>query len=517
MNARRRPGGRPWSLRLRLVVAVVVVTALGLTVVGGASVALLRQSLTNRVDNQLAELTPQWRADLPPLRRIAAFRLGQRVLPTDYRVTYLRPDGRPLTSVGQPPGASGGPALPVLDQSAVERRAGEPFTVPDLAADGSWRVRAVPVRSGGAVAVARSLAVVHVPVERLIRIELAAGAIVLVLLGVAAAAVVRVGLSSLNRMEKTATAIAAGDLDRRVTGADPRTETGRLAYALNTMVERLSAALAQREESESRLRRFVADASHELRTPLTSIRGFAELYRRGGMPEHTDVAELMRRMEAEAIRMGTLVEDLLLLARLDRERPLDLAGLDLCVLARDAVHDVRVRDPDRQVRLDGAVETVRIVGDEHRLRQVVTNLVTNAVQHTPAGTPIRMFVGTGPSGSLSDAAARVEVPAAAAGEALPGGVPVAIFEVHDDGPGIPPDEAPYVFDRLYRGDSARSRGQNGSGLGLAITAAIVAAHHGRVELHTAPGHGARFRVVLPADPQRAAPHLAEANLEGVGA
>ncbi|MEQ7126733.1 HAMP domain-containing protein [Actinopolymorpha sp. B11F2] len=254
-------------MRLRLVVAVVVVTALGLTVVGGASVALLRQSLTNRVDNQLVELTPQWRADLPPLRRIAAFRLGQRVLPTDYQVTYLRPDGRPLTSVGQPPGASGGPALPVLDQSAVERRAGEPFTVPDLAADGSWRVRAVPVRSGGAVAVARSLAVVDVPVERLIRIELAAGAIVLVLLGVAAAAVVRVGLSSLNRMEKTATAIAAGDLDRRVTGVDPRTETGRLAYALNTMVERLSAALAQREESESRLRRFVADASHELRTP----------------------------------------------------------------------------------------------------------------------------------------------------------------------------------------------------------------------------------------------------------
>ncbi|MGH3659917.1 MAG: sensor histidine kinase, partial [Micromonosporaceae bacterium] len=198
------------------------------------------------------------------------------------------------------------------------------------------------------------------------------------------------------------------------------------------------------------------------------------------------------------------VEDLLLLARLDRERPLDLTGVDLCVLARDAVHDVRVRDPDRQVCLDGAEEPVRIVADEHRLRQVVSNLVANAVQHTPAGTPIRIVVGTGrtPASWPPSAAAS----ATGAGAELPDGVAVGIFEVHDDGQGIPPAQAPYVFDRLYRGDSARSRGQTGgSGLGLAITAAIVAAHHGRVELHTAPGQGARFRVLLPADPLRTDP------------
>jgi two-component system, OmpR family, sensor kinase len=513
LNA-RRPARRPLTLRLRLVVAVVLVTAVGLAVVGAASVALLRQSLTTRVDNQLAQLTPQWRAGVPALRRMAAFRLGLRDLPTDYRVTYLRPDGTPSATVGQPFGAGGSPMLPLLDRSAVAERAGEPFTVPDLAGDGSWRVRAVPVRSGGAVAIARSLDAVDIPVDRLVRIELAAGAVVLVLLGMAAAAVVRVGLAPLTRMERAATAIAGGDLDRRVAGADPRTETGRLAYAVNTMVERLLAALAQREDSETRLRRFVADASHELRTPLTSIRGFAELYRRGGMPERTDVAELMRRLEAEAIRMGTLVDDLLLLARLDRERPLDLTDVDLCGLARDAAHDMRTCDPDRQVDFVADAGSARIVGDEHRLRQVVTNLVTNAVQHTPPGTAIRLLVGTSPSAEPSPTVA------GASGVAPPQGVPVAIFEVSDAGPGIPPDQAPYVFDRLYRGDSARSRGQGGgSGLGLAITAAIVAAHHGRVEVHTAPGEGARFRVVLPTDPQRFAresPSRPERDLERVG-
>ncbi|MGH3826392.1 MAG: sensor histidine kinase, partial [Pseudonocardiaceae bacterium] len=279
------------------------------------------------------------------------------------------------------------------------------------------------------------------------------GGILLALIGIIATVVVRLGLRPLTRIEQTAEAIAGGELDRRVTDSDPRTETGRLGAALNVMLGRLAAALRERERSEHRLRQFVADASHELRTPLTSIRGFAELYRRGGARTPAEVELLTGRIEAEAIRMGVLVEDLLLLARLDQERALDITDVDLLVLAADAVHDAKAREPDRPVTLTPGGGAVHVLGDEHKLRQVVTNLVTNALMHTPAGTPVRLtvrpHVPPPPPDPSADPPAVNDPPLARAGVGqLPPG-PLGVLEVHDDGPGIPPDQAPRVFDRFH--------------------------------------------------------------------
>ncbi|WP_020574285.1 HAMP domain-containing sensor histidine kinase [Actinopolymorpha alba] len=469
---------RPWTLQARLVVALLAVAAVGLTAVGGASVVLLRQSLISRVDEQLTGVLRQWRVRPIKPRLHPPGQAGPRDLPTDFRVILLGQDGTELTVVGELAGDTSGPALPPLDQASALQRDGIPFTVPDRTGGGSWRVRVLPTPAGRTLVTAQSLATVDLTVERLLRIEIAVGAVVLALLGVVAAVVVRIGLRPLTRIERTAAAIAAGDLDRRLAGDDSHTETGRLARALNTMLGRLGSAFREREESERRLRRFVGDASHELRTPLTSIRGFAELYRRGGAPRREDVDRMMCRIESEARRMGLLVEDLLLLARLDRERPLNLTDVDLVALAGDAAQDARAHDPERQVRLAVGGEAVHVVGDEHRLRQVITNLVTNAVRHTPAQAAVEIRVGwaDGPPGRRG-----------------------AVFEVADNGPGIPPEHAANVFDRFYRVDPSRSRGRGGTGLGLAITAAIVAAHHGRVELITEQGKGTRFRVWLPAD------------------
>jgi two-component system, OmpR family, sensor kinase len=294
--------------------------------------------------------------------------------------------------------------------------------------------------------------------------------------------------------------------------SDPRTEVGRLSRVLNAMLAQIEGAFAARaaseqaarhaeaaareaadaarqsearaRRSEERMRQFIGDASHELRTPLTTIRGFAELYRQGAVePDRT--RDLLRRIEDEAARMGLLVEDLLLLARLDQERPLVLAPVELRVLANDAVSAARAVDPDRPITLDlaGNGKSILVLGDEPRLRQVISNLVTNALTHTPAGTPVTVRL------SANDR--------------------TAVLEVVDTGPGVHPDQADRVFQRFYRVDKARTRqaasrdGQaqagrhSGAGLGLAIVAALVSAHGGTVDVDSAPGHGATFRVRLP--------------------
>ncbi len=269
---------------------------------------------------------------------------------------------------------------------------------------------------------------------------------------------------------------------------DPRTETGRLGAALNTMLGRLVDALQQREHSELRLRRFVADAGHELRTPLTSIRGFAELYRRSDRHRPEDVRMMMRRIESEAVRMGGLVDDLLLLARLDRERTVDLVDLDLVPLVQDVVHDARARDPEREIKLREPERPMRVLGDSPRLRQVLTNLVNNALMHTPPGSPISVEVSQGSAGGHA---------LAAAGAELRAGTPVAMASVGDAGPGIAPEHAPRIFDRFYRVDDGRNRAAGGAGLGLAITTAIAEAHNGRVELHANADGGSTFRLLIP--------------------
>jgi two-component system, OmpR family, sensor kinase len=312
-------------------------------------------------------------------------------------------------------------------------------------------------------------------------------------------------------IERTAAAIAAGDLTQRVPdpepGAlEPQSELGRLSRALNAMLAQIEAAFTARAASESaarfaeatareaaeaalaseararrseeRMRQFVADASHELRTPLATVRGFAELYRQGAAAAPEEAAQLVRRIEDEAARMGLLVEDLLLLARLDRERPLELAPVELPVLASDAVEAARAMAPDRMVTLDitpGAGRLV-VLGDEGRLRQVIGNLMTNALTHTPPDASVTLRLRRDKGNQ-------------------------AVIEVADTGPGLSPEQAERVFERFYRADAARTRrtgrGATGTGLGLAIVAALVRAHHGQVEVDETPGGGATFRVRLP--------------------
>jgi two-component system OmpR family sensor kinase len=306
----------------------------------------------------------------------------------------------------------------------------------------------------------------------------------------------------LREVEDTAAAIAAGDLSRRVREWPRNTEVGRLTASLNGMLAQIEQAFRHREASQARTRRFAADASHELRTPLASIRGFAELYRQGAVPAG-DVPRTMRRIEDEAARMGGLVEDLLLLARLDEQRPGRSEPVDLAVLAGDAVHDVRGLDPTRRVQLAGldaysGPAPALVIGDEDRLRQVVGNLMANAVRHTPAGTAIEVAVGVSAQPPSPTGPARGPSPA--------GGVPRAVIEVRDHGPGLTPEQAERVFERFYRIDASRVRGSGGgSGLGLSIVAAVVAAHGGTVEARTTPGGGATFRVEIPAAPPETDP------------
>jgi two-component system OmpR family sensor kinase len=370
---------------------------------------------------------------------------------------------------------------------------GDPFTVPSAGSGADWRVSVEQgtLRGGTPALAVRaiSLSDVNSTVRRLVVIETFVGLLVLVLLGGAGYVVVRRSLRPLVEVENTAAAIADGDLTRRVPESDERTEVGRLSRALNGMLAQIESAFRAREASEAaarasegRMRRFVADASHELRTPLTSIRGFAELYRQGAVDGPEDVARVMRRVEDSAAQMGVLVDDLLLLARLDQQRPLERAPVDVVALAADAVHDARVMAPDRDISLDvTAREAAVVLGDEVRLRQVLSNLVSNALSHTPAGSPVDVRVEVAPDGS--------EVR----------------LSVRDHGPGLPAEDAQRVFERFYRADASRARAAGGTGLGLSIVAALVAAHGGQTGVDTAPGAGATFWVRLPIDRQAGPP------------
>ena len=306
--------------------------------------------------------------------------------------------------------------------------------------------------------------------SQLLLLEVIAGAAITIVILVATWFIVRGGLRPLNRMGRTARA-AATDLSLRVGPATEKTEVGRLGLAINDMLGQLEAAFAERAANEQRLRHFVSDASHELRTPLTSIGGYAELLRRNPTMTEDDVRLATRRIEEESRRMGVLVDDLLLLARLDQGRPLERTAVDLEVLVTDAVSDARAADPARTVT-ERIVAPVRVEGDDMRLRQVLSNLVRNALVHTPAGTPI-------------------EVALLHEGDK-------AVLLVVDHGPGIARDHAHRIFERFHRSDPGRSRDQGGSGLGLSIVDAVVTAHGGTIRVDDTPGGGATFRIELPA-------------------
>ena len=350
-----------------------------------------------------------------------------------------------------------GETAPVPRFSAAQAyeavRTGDPVTV--ASSDGSTRYRVVARlddRSGDLVVLGLQLDSVDDAIARLLVVEAATTAVVLLVLGLISWWVLRLGVRPIKRMTAAATTIAAGDLTSRIPGATEGTEAAALGSALNAMLERIQASFGEQTRSEQRLRRFVADASHELRTPVTTIRGYAELYRVGALENRQELDTAMRRTEAEAVRMGNLVAEMLQLARLDQGRPTRREPVRLDQVAAEAVADLRAVHPDRPVHADLAPVTV--MGDRDQLHQVLANLLTNTVVHTGPGTT-------------------VEVVVAADG-------PVARLTVTDHGPGMDQETVARAFERFYRADPSRSRSSGGTGLGLAIVAAIVGSHHGTV-------------------------------------
>jgi two-component system, OmpR family, sensor kinase len=459
---------RRLPLQLALVLALLGLAAVGLVVSGVVVTTQLRSYLVQQVDDDLAQL-----AQRQPRPSDMGGGAGDNPFQTS-RTEYLgiaARDGSDLR--GQ---TTNGASPPALDLDRLLDAGNEPFTVPADGAGADWRVLVrsdlVVARTGQPVLVVRgvSLGDVHDTTRRLVAVEVLVGLGVLVLLGALSYAVVRSSLRPLAEVEDAAVDITRGNLARRAPPADPRTEVGRVSLAFNTMVDQIEHAFRAREASEQRLRQFVSDAGHELRTPLTSIRGFAELHRQGAVTDPAEVARAMARIESEAARMGLLVEDLVMLARLDEQRPLDVTDVDLAPLVADAVADVRGVQPERPVSYH-VPGSVVVRGDEARLRQVLANLVGNAVQHT--GSDVQVAVRLRREGDA------------------------AVLEVTDAGQGMPPDVAQRVFERFYRADASRTRASGGSGLGLSIVASLVQAHGGTIELETAPGRGSSFRVRLP--------------------
>jgi two-component system OmpR family sensor kinase len=478
------------SLRARLVATLLVLAASGLLVLGAVTYATQRAFLEERLDDQ------------------TEFAQGPIGRTLDEQGSRLKgaPDAGPGPRDGRGPGGGPGPAAVSLPPGTYgERRdpdgdrigtpvafleslappdlpddleAGDVLTVGAQGDDDlEYRVRVSPSPGGeGVTIVALPRSGVEQTLDRLLLVEGLVIAGILAVLAALSWALIRVGLRPLEQMADTAGAIAAGDLSRRVGTATEKTEVGRLGRALNGMLARLEGAFREREASEDRLRRFLADASHELRTPLASIRGYAELYRMGAARDPAGAEKAMRRIEDEAARMGVLVEDLLMLARLDEVRDAAAEVVDLGALADDAAADARAMAPDREIhaRPDEPQDDALVLGDPDRLRQVLANLLRNALVHTPAGTPVEVRTARRDG--------RV------------------VLAVRDHGPGLPPGDPAALFDRFWRAQGGRERRRGGAGLGLAIVAAIVAAHHGEVAARDAEGGGAVFEVTLPAAP-----------------
>lgn len=465
------------SLRRRLLAGFLGVAAV-LVVVNVALTRIVERRLLERVDRQLVDVAsrPIFRDGGREGRAGArGFAPGDETL-SEYFIAVGKPGDQTLSSLTSAFADTDDPP-PRLDRAQLlanlggaRARGSRPFTAPAQNGRGEWRLVAVGnARTGSITVVGLSLGDVRTTITR-IRIVQAGGTLAaLATLGLVSWGMLRLAIHPIENMARTADEIAGGDLSQRVEHPAEGTEAGRLGVAFNSMLERIEAAFRDKEASEERVRQFAADASHELRTPLTSIQGYAELYRAGGLRGRRELDDAMRRIEEEGRRMGALVEDLLLLARLDQRRPLDHAPVRLDEIAVDGVRDTNAVEPDRPITCD--VEPVTVEGDELRLRQVVANLLANARIHTPPGTPIAVGV-----------------------QAVDG---LARLVVADEGPGMTQEVASKVFDRFFRGDSARTRSAGGTGLGLSIVDAVARAHGGRATVEARPGSGSRFVVELP--------------------
>jgi two-component system OmpR family sensor kinase len=458
-------------LRRRLVAAILAVVALVIGVAGVLVVTTLERRLIDGVDRELA--TRRSAVAPPPGglgRRPPPPSRGEEGSPFDvrrYSFVTLDAQGRVLSSIATGPANDPDP----LPDVAGLRAPGGPRTVGSVGGGGlRYRVILIPQADGGTLVAGISLADVDNAVRTARDVVFLAGLLAVAATGVIVWFTVRRGLRPIDQMIDTAQHIADGELSERAPVPRPASEVGHLGTALNVMLDRIEEALAARTASEARTRRFAADASHELRTPLTSIRGYAELYRQGARsPE--DVARAMARIEHEAMRMGHLVEDLLLLARLDQGRPLEREPVDLGTVVLDTVASAGAVEPDRPIRVELGEGPAEVQGDPNRLRQVLDNLLANVREHTPPGTP-----------------ASVRLVATDADVAL---------VVADEGPGMTADDASHAFDRFWQAEADASSARRGTGLGLSIVAEIVAAHRGEIRLDTAPGQGATFTITLP--------------------
>ena len=473
------------SLRARLLIVTVGLVAIGLLIADVVTYRALASSLNQRLNEQLQEAQPFAVLALRQSGPGGPFEDPQATPgdvgpPPGTYAALLDPAGTVVQDTFFDSHGASTPAPPTLPAglpgSTADGTGSTVFTAPST--DGiDYRVQATgPLPGRGTLVVAIPLTEMQATLRRLLGIESIVTLAVIVLVAGLAWWLVRVGLRPLEGIGATAGAIAAGDLSRRVEPADDRTEVGRLGASLNAMLAQIEVAFEERRTSEARLRRFIADASHELRTPLTSIRGYAELFRRGASTRPEDLATSMARIEAEAERMGVLVDDLLLLARLDQGRPLEHEPVDLAQVAAEAVDAARAIDPSRPIDLEAETPAI-LAGDAGRLRQVLDNLLENARVHAPPATPTRVDVHTHDD----------EV----------------VLTVADEGPGMDADTAARAFERFYRGDPARSRATGGVGLGLSIVAAIVEAHGGTVTV-VPTDVGATFEIRIPTEGEAAA-------------
>ena len=465
------------SMRTRLAIAIASVLLVTLLLMGVAVVRTTRAQLIRQVDTQLTTYQDQIQKD-------GAFR-DNRPGPQDkpspdaeeraYAYLVFSPDGTLVEDklAGYSENPLSPPQLPAFSTTQLSTLIERTHTRRSVDGTLSYRVRFERAPNGFIHVMAAPLDEVAEEIRQLIQSFAIASAIALVTAIGVCWFLIRHELRPVDRMVDTAAAIAAGDLSRRIPNPDPATELGRLGSALNTMLIQIERADTARDASEQRLRRFVADAAHELRTPLTSLRGYAELFRQGALPDDAAVSNAMRRIESEGARMARLVDELLLLARLDQSQGVERAPVDLVPLVRDATEDFRVVDPDRPLTATFADSAV-ILGDALRLRQVIDNLLANVRTHTPANAAVRVEVTTTPAS--------------------------ASIVVADTGPGITAEDRERLFERFWRADPARTRSRGGSGLGLAIVASLVEAQGETIDVQSEPGAGATFTVTFPSAP-----------------
>ncbi|MDP1719867.1 MAG: HAMP domain-containing sensor histidine kinase [Candidatus Nanopelagicaceae bacterium] len=486
-----------WSLRNRLIVGVVALSALGFIASDVAARSALHSYLIDQVDAQLTSVAggSTLRLDRAGIasdennsmmmesesNESSTFSKNQpgtgtmqplRQVPTAMSVTLLNPEGKVVGVIG---GDLNTQAITNFIQGLTPAKVishkNEPFTLDVPGADFRVLARVLP-SALGSVVVAQSLDNIDQTLHRLEILFIFIGLIALLLIALASRKVISIGLKPLEAVEATAESIAAGDLSARLPEAKPDTEVGRLVESLNQMLARIEESFAARSASENRLRRFVADASHELRTPLTAIRGFAELHRQGAVKGDEQTKELIGRIEKESLRMGSLVEDLLLLARLDQSRDLKKEPINLVESVKDAVESARAAGPGHPITVTVPDDEFYILGDPDRIHQVVANLLANARTHTEIGTPIEVSVSQSSDG--------------------------ATVSVSDKGPGLSHEDQERIFERFFRADPSRARAsEEGSGLGLSIVDAVMRAHGGKVSVTSAPGEGATFTLFFP--------------------